>query len=66
MFLYDDPDRSPDETVLFAKLQAASTQGMGEEQRLFTSSNWIGKSWSPLGQRQIIDELLGLELNNTL
>ncbi len=63
MFLYDDPDRSPDEADLFAKLQAASSEEAGEERRLFTSSNWIGKSWSPLGQRQIIDELLGLELS---
>ncbi len=62
MFLYDDPDRSPDEADLFAKL----TEGAGEERRLFTSSNWIGKSWSPLGQRQIIDELLGLELSSGL
>jgi AraC family transcriptional regulator, transcriptional activator for feuABC-ybbA operon len=66
MFLYDDPDRSPDETVLFARLQAASTEGESEGHRLFTSSNWIGKSWSPLGQRQIIDELLGLELSCSL
>lgn len=66
MFLYDDPDRSPDEAVLFAKLLAASSEGAGEERRLFTTSNWIGKSWSPLGQRQIIDELLGLELSCSL
>ncbi len=66
MFLYDDPDRSPDEAVLYAKLQAASTEGECEGHRLFTSSNWIGKSWSPLGQRQIIDELLGLELSCSL
>jgi hypothetical protein len=63
IFLYDDPDRSPDEAVLFTRLQAASTEGESEGHRLFTSSNWIGKSWSPLGQRQIIDELLGLELS---
>ncbi|MNC52972.1 hypothetical protein D3C75_1023480 [compost metagenome] len=63
MFVYDDPDRSPDEAQLFSRLQSASSEGLGEGSRLYTASNWIGKSWSPLGQKQIIDELLGLELS---
>ncbi|MDF2938651.1 MAG: transcriptional regulator [Paenibacillaceae bacterium] len=44
MFVYDDPDRSPDEALLFSKLQTASAEGFGEGNRFFTASNWIGKS----------------------
>lgn len=62
-FIYDDPDRSPDEAQLLTKLHSPGTEGAREGNRLYTASNWIGKSWSPLGQMQIIDELLGLKLN---
>lgn len=63
LFIYDDPDRSEDESLLLSRLQSSlAAERQGEDNRLYSASNWIGKSWSPLGQQQIIDELLRLEL----
>lgn len=62
LFIYDDPDRSAKEALLLSRLKSdLSAYGSGGR-RLLTASNWVGKSWSPLGQLQIIDELLRQEL----
>ncbi|TMV45798.1 helix-turn-helix domain-containing protein [Paenibacillus mesophilus] len=55
-YMYIHPIEKPDRDVpLFASQQQDAFRG-GMQFR--PVSNWIRKSWSPLGQRQIIDELL--------